>query len=67
MKSYLIVDEGERLVIKQLEEELQKLKQLLDKFIQAEKGSSVHRKLIEEASEINLSAEKSVQPIKLEK
>jgi hypothetical protein len=55
MKSYLIVDEGDRLVIKQLEEELIKLQQLLDKFIQAEKGSSVHDKLVQDTAKINLS------------
>jgi hypothetical protein len=58
MKSFLIVDEGDRLVIKQLEEELIKLQQLLDKFIQAEKGSTVHGKLIQDTAKTNLSTRK---------
>ena len=55
MKSFLIVDEGDRLVIRRLEDELIELKQLVDKFIETKKQLNVSDNLIHEATQTALS------------
>jgi len=61
MKSYLIVDEGDRLVIKKLEDELTKLKQLVENFIETKKKLNVSDNLTQEVDQTALSTIKNVQ------
>ena len=61
MKSYLIVDEGDRLVIKKLEDELTKLKQLVENFIETKKKLNVSDNLTQEVDQTTLSTMKNVQ------
>ena len=61
MKSYLIVDEGDRLVIKKLEDELTKLKQLVENFIETKKKLNVSDNLTQEVDQTTLSTIKNVQ------